>query len=101
MLALTKQGLGLLGIAIVAASLAGCASSGSGRVPVGFTSGGDCQSVRAELRKLDAVGTPGQIQAKQAGARVSPEAMSRISRYNALLEEYLGNDCQLPPGGAH
>ena len=94
-----KHGIVLAMVAAAALSLAGCASSSSsGRVPVGFASGGDCQSVRGELRKLDGIGTPGQIQAKQAGQRVSPDTSARIDRYNYLLEQDLGNDCQLPPG---
>ena len=98
-LRLGKHGLGLAFLAAIALSLAGCASSGSsGRVPVGFAGGGDCQSVRGELRKLDGIGVPGQIQAKQAGQHVSSDTSARIDRYNYLLEQYLGNDCQLPPG---
>jgi len=94
---LTRHGLNLVFVAAVL-TLAGCASSGAGRVPVGFASGGDCQSVRAELRKLDGAGVPGQIQSQQAGQRVSADVKARIDRYNNLLEQYLGNDCQLPPG---
>lgn len=93
-----KHGFGLAMLAAAALSLAGCASSSSsGRVPVGFASGGDCQSVRNELRKLDGMGVPGQIQARSAGQKVSSDSNARIDRYNALLEQYLGNDCQLPP----
>lgn len=99
MLRSAKHGLGFALVAVVAVALSGCASSSSsGRVPVGFASGGDCQSVRAELRKLDGMGVPGQIQAKQAGQHVSADTGARIDRYNSLLEQYLGNDCQLPPG---
>lgn len=97
MLGLVKQGLRVVALAATVVSLAGCASQGSGRVPVGFGGGGDCQSVRGELRKLDGMGVPGQIQARQAGSRMSAEVNARIDRYNSLLEQYLGNDCQLPP----
>jgi hypothetical protein len=64
---------------------------------VGFAGGNDCQSVRGELRRLDAMGVPGQIQAQQSGQHVSAETSARINQYNGLLEQYLGNDCQLPP----
>ena len=90
MLTLNKQGLSLVAVLAAGLTLTGCASSGGGRQMVGFSSGGDCQSVRSELRKLDAAGVPGQIQAGRKGGQVD--------RYNHLLEEYLGNNCQLPPG---
>jgi outer membrane biogenesis lipoprotein LolB len=95
-LGLSKRGLKGVVLLVAAASLAGCAAE-TGRVPVGFAGGGDCQSVRGELRKLDSMGVPGQIQARAAGQHMSADANSRIDRYNYLLEQYLGNDCQLPP----
>ena len=95
-LALNRHGLRLVLVVGVAATLGACASK-SGREHVGFTGGGDCLSVRSELKKLDAQGTPGQIQAKAAGQKLSAEAAGRVDRYNKLLEEYLGNECQLPP----
>ena len=94
MLARGKYALALAVAIGMAVSLAGCAS-GSGRVHVGFTGGGDCGSVRAELKKLDAMGVPGQIQASQAGQKVSADTRTRINRYNALLNEYLGNECHV------
>jgi hypothetical protein len=95
-LGLNKQGLSLLAVVVSGAVLAGCAS-GSGRQPVGFTNGADCRSVKAELHQLDTQGVPGMIQAQSGGSRVSEASKSKIDRYNYLLEEYLGNDCQLPP----
>jgi hypothetical protein len=81
---------------IVVGSLAGCASS-NGPTQVGFAGGNDCRSVRAELNKLDGMGVPGKIEAKQAGRQLSADANQQVNRYNALLEQYLGNQCQLPP----
>jgi hypothetical protein len=95
-LGLQRQGLSLLAVAVFGMLLSGCAG-GSGRVPVGFTGDGDCHSVKAELRQLDAQGVPGMIQSQSGGAHVSGASKSKIDRYNFLLEEYLGNDCQLPP----
>jgi hypothetical protein len=76
-------------------SLAGCASQ-NGPVQIGFTGGNNCQTVRAELTRLDQQGVPGKIEAQQAGRKLSPEAAQQVSRYNSLLQEYLGNQCQLP-----
>jgi len=96
-LGLMKQGLSFLAVAAVGGVLAGCAGSGGGRVPVGFSSGGDCHSVKAELHQMDTQGVPSMIQSEQGGAHVSAASKAKIDRYNYLLEEYLGNDCQLPP----
>jgi outer membrane biogenesis lipoprotein LolB len=96
MMRMVKGLVGAVGLLIVA-SLAGCSSSGSGPTKIGFTGGQDCRSARAELNKLDAMGVPGKIEAQQSGRKVSAEAQQQIARYNALLESYLGNQCQLPP----
>ena len=96
MLGLSKQGLSLVAVVAIGLALSSCASS-SGRVPVGFASGGDCHSVKAELHQMDGQGVPALIQSEQNGAHVSAASKSKIDRYNYLLEEYLGNDCQLPP----
>jgi hypothetical protein len=82
---------------VLAFGLAGCAAQ-NGHTLVGFTDGGDCQTVRQQLRKLDAAGVPAQIQAHAAGQPVSGTTKANIDLYNRLLEEYLGNNCQLPPG---
>jgi len=93
-LRLSKGWLGLVTVAAVGVAMGGCAS-GSGRQPVGFSGGSDCRSVKAELHQMDTQGVPGLIQAGSAHASAANKA--KIDRYNALLEEYLGNDCQLPP----
>ena len=62
-----------------------------------LNSGGDCRSVKSELHIMDGQGVPGLIQSQQAGQHVSADSKAKIDRYNYLLEEYLGNDCQLPP----
>jgi hypothetical protein len=81
---------------VLAATLAGCASQ-SGPQQIGFTGGGDCKTVRGELNRLDAQGVPGKVEARAAGRKVSADANAQIERYNGLLQEYLGNQCQLPP----
>jgi hypothetical protein len=88
------KALGMAAGLVVVASLASCASNGP--TQVGFSGGNDCRSVRSELNKLDGMGVPGKIEAQQSGKKVSPESAQQISRYNSLLEQYLGNQCQLP-----
>lgn len=94
----TRRKTRLVFAVIVGAStvLAGCASQ-SGPTQIGFAGDSSCQSTRAELNKLDRMGVPSKIEAHSAGKRMSPESMAQINRYNGLLEQYLGNQCQLPP----
>lgn len=93
-----RRKTGLVFAAVVGASvaLAGCAQQ-SGPTQIGFAGGGSCQSVRDELNKLDRMGVPSKIESHSAGKRLSPESMAQVNRYNSLLEQYLGNQCQLPP----
>ncbi|MGE0629268.1 MAG: hypothetical protein AB7O43_15695 [Hyphomicrobiaceae bacterium] len=74
--------------------IAGCADNsygppGAKAMPVGQS----CQSVRAELNRLDAKGTQSKIEAQSRGAKLSPAARADVDRYNQLLNVYLGNQC--------
>jgi hypothetical protein len=78
--------------------VAGCANSGSGGGDPGaiaMPAGSTCQSVRAELNKLDAKGTPSKIEAIQAGKPVPAAAKADADRYNYLLNLYLGARCHV------
>jgi hypothetical protein len=86
------------GAVIVVAALAGCASEGgySGdpgarAMPAGYS----CQSVRAELTKLDAKGTQPKVEAATRGQKLSPQAQADVDRYNELLNLYLGARCHV------
>ena len=78
--------------------LAGCAASagpggdpGARPLPQGYT----CQSVRAELNKLDSQGVPAKVEAVTAGRKVSPADKAAADRYNQLLNYYLGGRCHV------
>ena len=83
---------------LIGALLAGCASEGktngdpgSIAMPAGYT----CQSVRAELGRLDAKGTQPKVEAAQRGQKLSPQAQAEVDRYNELLNIYLGARCHV------
>ena len=93
----TKGHLFLTRGAALAAILAlgACASADAGGQRVGFSGGGSCQTVRAELNKLDARGTGPKVEAANAGKKLSPRDQEDVRRYNVLLEQYLGNQCHV------
>lgn len=86
-------------LAIVAAAtfmLAGCETSGGG--PGGdpgarpLPSGSSCQSLRAELNKMDSQGAQSKVERASRG-KVDPATQAVADRYNSLLNQYLGARC--------
>lgn len=89
----------LAGLAAVCV-LAGCASDDGNRrngdpgaraMPSGYS----CQTVRAELNRLDAKGTRAKVEASTSGQKMSPQAQAEVDRYNELLNYYLGARCHV------
>lgn len=85
------------GLACVGMLLAGCAGGGTGGDPgaMAMPGGQSCQSVRAELNRLDAKGTQSKVEAAGRGARLAPAAQADVDRYNQLLNVYLGARCHV------
>jgi hypothetical protein len=87
------------GALLLALLVAGCANDdgppggdpGARPLPPGYT----CQSVRAELDKLDRSGAQAKVEAASRGGRVSPETKATADRYNLLLNYYLGARCHV------
>ena len=80
------------------AGLAGCASNagpygdpGAKPMPPGYS----CQSVRAELNRLDAKGIRPKVEAASAGKSLPAGARDDVDRYNYLLNVYLGARCHV------
>lgn len=84
---------------VTVAGLAGCASSNAGPygdpgarpLPPGYS----CQSVRAELNRLDAKGIRGKVEAASAGKKLPAQQQTDVDRYNYLLNVYLGARCHV------
>ena len=83
--------------AVAGVGLSGCASSGAGGDPgaIAMPAGQSCQSVRGELNRLDAKGTPSRVEAASRGARLPPAQQAEVDRYNQLLNLYLGARCHV------
>lgn len=91
-----RRGLALVAVTgLMGLGLAGCSSGGATNgdpgaqaLPAGMT----CQSVRADLNKMDSQGAQSKVEAASQG-KGSPEAKAVAARYNQLLNYYLGARC--------
>jgi hypothetical protein len=75
--------------------LAGCAdgqSTGGDPGARPLASGQTCQTVRAELNKMDAQGAQSKVERASKG-KVDPATQAVADRYNSLLNQYLGARC--------
>jgi hypothetical protein len=85
--------IGAVGAAV---ALAGCASGGgSGPSSRALANGETCNSVKAQLNRLDAKGVPSSVQAQAAGRKLSPQQKADADLYNRLLDDYLGARCHV------
>ena len=90
-----SAGLALVGVMFAVAMLAGCAGGNTGGDPgaMAMPAGQSCQTVRAELNRLDAKGTQSRVEAASRGANLPPAQRADVDRYNQLLNLYLGARC--------
>ncbi len=89
--------VGCLAAAGLAIALAGCSSGGNSNGDPGarpLPSGMSCQSLRADLNKMDSQGAQSKVEAASQG-KGSPEARAVADRYNTLLNHYLGARCHV------
>jgi ABC-type phosphate transport system substrate-binding protein len=85
---------GVLGLAV---ALSGCASdggSGGDPGPRALPAGASCQSIRAELNKMDSQGAHSKVEAARS-RKVDPATQAFADRYNSLLNQYLGARCHV------
>ena len=77
--------------------LAGCESGGKSNGDPGaraLPAGQSCQSIRAELNKMDSQGAQSKVErASQGKADAATKAVA--DRYNSLLNQYLGARCHV------
>lgn len=84
-------------VGLLTLSLAACAAGagpngdpGAAALPPGQT----CQSLRAELNKMDASGAQAKVERASRG-KVDPATQAVADRYNQLLNQYLGARCHV------
>jgi hypothetical protein len=88
-------GISLVALIAVGLTISGCANGGGPPSAMAMPSGQTCQSVRAELSRLDAKGIQSKYDALNRGQRLSPAAQAEVDRYNQLLNQYLGAQCHV------
>lgn len=90
---------GLAASAIVLAC-AGCAAANSNPPggdpgPTALAEGETCESIRANLNKLDSQGVPALVERQNSGKKLSDAQKSQADLYNKLLNQYLGARCHV------
>jgi hypothetical protein len=82
-------------------ALAGCAAANSGGNangdpgPTTLAAGETCESIRANLNKLDSQGVPALIERDNSGKKLSAGQKQQADLYNKLLNQYLGARCHV------
>jgi hypothetical protein len=81
----------------LAAALGGCSGGSSTGGDPGarpLPAGMSCQSLRADLNRMDSQGAQSKVEAASQG-KGTPEAKAVAERYNTLLNHYLGARCHV------
>lgn len=88
--------LGCVAIGGLTVAMGGCSSSGSNGDPGArpLPAGMSCQSLRADLNRMDAQGAQSKVEAASQG-KGSAEGKAVADRYNSLLNSYLGARCHV------
>ncbi len=83
-----------IGMAVAVAGCSAGATSGGDPGAQAMPAGMSCQSVRAELNRMDSQGAQAKVEAASQG-KGSPDAKAVAARYNQLLNYYLGARCHV------
>jgi hypothetical protein len=78
-------------------ALAGCANGNANGDPgpSALSAGETCESIRANLTKMDRSGVPALVERQNAGKSMSAAQKGQADLYNKLLNEYLGARCHV------
>jgi hypothetical protein len=88
--------VGLFTMIGVAVALSACSGGGAGGDPGAraLPSGMSCQSLRADLNRMDSQGAQSKVEAASQG-KGSAENKAVADKYNTLLNHYLGARCHV------
>lgn len=87
--------IAVLTVAVGSVALAGCETSNASGDPGAraLPAGASCQTIRADLNRMDSQGAQSTVEASTQGKRMTPAQQSVVERYNGLLNQYLGARC--------
>jgi hypothetical protein len=78
---------------MLAAALAACSGTEGPQGPGPMLADNACAQLRTDLNAMDKRGVPGMIDARNNGKKFAPAQDAEISRYNQVLDQYLGGQC--------
>lgn len=85
-----KMASGLL----MAAALAACSGTeGPQQGPGPMLADNACTQLRGDLNAMDKRGVPGLVDSRNSGKKLSPQQDAEATRYNQVLDQYLGGQC--------
>jgi hypothetical protein len=84
-----------LAVSVATLALVGCAANGGDPGPTALSGGETCQSIRANLNKLDNQGVPALVERQNSGKKLSESQKAQADLYNRLLNQYLGARCHV------
>jgi len=85
---------------MTSAVLAGCAGNTGGGTggdpgPQALSAGETCQSIRADLSRLDKEGVQAMVERQNSGKQLPAAQKAKADLYNQLLDKYLGARCHV------
>jgi hypothetical protein len=86
----------VLVVVAAAVGLAGCETTSASNGDPGarpLPAGASCQTIRADLNKMDSQGAQSTVEASTQGKKMTPAQQAVVERYNGLLNQYLGARC--------
>lgn len=88
------QRLTVAAVLAAAVMASGCAGGSSGGgYAASLPAGSSCQSIKAQLSRLDAQGVRSAIEAQAAGQKLTGVRKANADSYNSLLNDYLKARC--------
>ena len=81
------------GSLLTAAALAACSGTEAPQGPGPMLADNACAQLRSDLNAMDRRGVPGLVDARNSGKKLAPQQDAEASRYNQVLDQYLGGQC--------
>lgn len=82
----------IVGGMMIAAGLAACSGTEGPQAPP-MLADNACAQLRSDLNTMDKRGVPGLVDSRNNGKKLSPQQDAEASRYNQVLDQYLGGQC--------
>ena len=78
---------------LMVAALGACSGTDGPQGPGQMLADNACAQLRSDLNAMDRRGVPGLVDARNNGKKLAPQQDAEASRYNQVLDQYLGGQC--------